>query len=348
MWPLNPILSLLTALSIYSWMPNSAMAMDSGSKNLCRMLFIDQAASRFETIPAWSKNGLSKIDLDVAQYFLPAEFQEKIEKEQGPIRGELKVYLPESLPSRGFFDTLTSGPILRTMEHFKTLGDINDSGFRLSLSTRDHPSFIEATVIFDQNPEIAYIEGLAMSNPLNTANKNLHITQHSKGLPYPVFKHLKKSLFGFLEKGGIKTIATSGAQDYTVSLLYRKFLGFKPNTEYSEKIYTYLDNAYDVFRKLPEPMATKNADEFSKIVGTIREPDPDFLAAELEWQKIYSGEKSDWASERYYDNDGNIIGVRMQAPGTKRSRQFLLNFNYKNYFFHWSRVNGLMTLEVSQ
>lgn len=352
------ILGFFIVQSIYSWMPNSALALERPSKSLCRALFIDTPAIRIdktasakslsESLRPWNKNNLSQLGLGVESFFLPAEFQQKVEQEQGPITGLIEVFSPDSLMPKGLIERFTHAHTLRTLEHIMTIGDKSNHGFRITLSTRESPSFVKIVGVFDRNqPNKIHFRDLRLSNPLAKEGSPLHLNQNDKGLPYPVFKYLKDSLFEFLRMGNINTIVMEGAQNYTVSVLYRRFVGFAPNSTASKTNFEYLDYLFSFAKKLPPHLAPKNVDEFSRTLGSFDKPSKRFLAVEEMWGSVISkSEKSPLGLNPIYNQEGKPIAVSFESADGQRPEMYFINPDNPYHLIHWSRYKGLHSLEL--
>lgn len=132
-------------------------------------------------------------------------------------------------------------------------------------------TYIRVALVADpDNPKSLIVDNLDLQDPLKSGKKDhLNIDQKGKGLPPQVFQHIRSKLFEIARAGGFTEIRTTSQQNYTVLMLYRRFVGMVPADSESQKKIEYLDSLYHFARKeLPESERVRNVEEFSRILGT--------------------------------------------------------------------------------
>jgi len=132
-------------------------------------------------------------------------------------------------------------------------------------------TYIRVALIIDpNNPKSLIVDNLNLQDPLQSRKKDqLNIDQKGKGLPPQVFQHIRGKLFEIARAGGFSEIRTVAQQNYTVLMLYRRFVGMVPADSETQKKLEYLDSLYHFARKeLPESERVRNVEEFSRLLGT--------------------------------------------------------------------------------
>lgn len=113
------------------------------------------------------------------------------------------------------------------------------------------------------------IEELRLENPLSS-RQNIHLSQYKKGLPADVFRYARDRIFEIARAGGFAYLATGGAQNYAVSMLYRRVVGMRPVTAEGEALFSRLDALFFTARKLvPDPFRIDSLDDFAETLGDV-------------------------------------------------------------------------------
>ncbi len=251
-----------------------------------------------------------------AEDFLPPEFLEKIKKEAGPIHA-------------------------RVFDYTKSAGDdIGYESAHFEIQSRGWP-FMRWSLIFDRaRPGHIEISELILENPIfDKASSKLRLSQEKKGLPISVFMFVREKIVEFLHAGGFKNILAV-PENYTVSVLYRKFVQFSPANNRSLSRFHDVDKLFQYARSsLPLDVRVKSMDEFSKILGTGAERIPDALI-EVEdlWRNRKNG-KIPTGLEPFRDASGNLLGlIDRRNKNTKPAIYFFDNRKADGTFLRWSTL----------
>ncbi|WP_413581714.1 hypothetical protein [Bdellovibrio sp. HCB288] len=119
----------------------------------------------------------------------------------------------------------------------------NQNGVTLNFSTSDGLLIGHLSIWPGSSRHSAVIENLRLENPLaNSEYKTLGHAQEKKGMPAPVFNHLRDRLFDFLKAGGFKEIEVLTSQNISTYFLYNRMIGAEPVSDNGRKMNTYVMN----------------------------------------------------------------------------------------------------------
>lgn len=246
-------------------------------------------------------------------------------------------------PFEKFVDSLTSRDVDR--KHYGQGFPKGHIGYKIIF--RDLLfKFIELTISIDpEKPYSVEISELQLINPIaQQSSFALRDSQIRKGMPISVFNHLKRQFFKFLQYGEISQITSEGAQNYSVSLLYRRLIGMKPATIESEKFYEYADYLYNLTRRGPEIIRSHNVNDYTKWIGSIKPISKEFEQAETVWMKAHKEGKIPENMEAVYDQAKLVALVEKNSNERKI---YFIDPNLPNRFFHWRRYVNHSELVVS-
>lgn len=144
----------------------------------------------------------------------------------------------------------------------------NANTLSFSLSTESSNGFMSWILIDEGKPEALRVEGLMVENPLNSDRARLHLTQSKSGAPVEVFRYAKNQLLELVKQAGKNKITATGAQDYTVLMLYTRLVGMSPETAEGKQSMKLLDDLYSFARKnFPDEYRPKSLNDFSLSLG---------------------------------------------------------------------------------
>ncbi|MFZ3229126.1 MAG: hypothetical protein WA160_02890 [Pseudobdellovibrio sp.] len=308
---------------------------------------VDLKTSTPTDFKSWSQEHIPK-KISASQ-LLPIKYLEKLEQSLGQVTVEINDFTKKGLHPK-FLDYLTEAHEKRQQFAKKNFGDAE--GIEITFSAKENKNFMMISVLFDPtNPGLVRLANLELVNPVPSANlPKLHQSQAAKGMPYPAFKYLQKKIFAFLKQGQFNTVHVDRAQNYTVSLLYRKLLNFNPSTKESERTYLNLDKIYNFSKNLPISLRTNSIDEFSKIIGDQFSPNAKFLSDEKLWEDSLIKNEFPKNMKLLYDKKNELTAITIQNESDgKTALYFIDTASYSYQFIHWSRllIDQPMDLELS-
>jgi hypothetical protein len=182
--------------------------------------------------------------------------------------------------------------------------------------------------------ESAVIENLLLENPLRKdATTKLGYDQDKKGLPGPVFFHVRDRLFEFLKAGGYKELEVLSSQNISVYFLYNRMIGAEPNTEVAKQMNSYLWTIVRMRKEIWGPEA-HTMDEITRFMENPAQ-------IGIPGDKLEILKKSGY--EGVYDKDGNLIAVRTpQKPGLTLAERTNLVIPFlpgKPAFQSWEKIH---------
>ncbi len=223
---------LAISIVLLAGIPQSLRADENLRAGDCEGLFAEVGAVDSPTFRPWSFAGT--LDLSPEQ-ILPAAFLKKLSTAFG-IPAKLDVY------------NLSFQKRIKISISDRSIVTIN-----LNRDPRDSTS--------------VYVDNLTLENPLGD-EKHLHLSQDHKGLPVAVSSHIRDQILELLRAAGFKTVHASSAQNYVVSLLYRRWVGMRPASSEGEKMYRYFDELFLKSRQLlPETERPRSLNDFALFFG---------------------------------------------------------------------------------
>ncbi len=107
----------------------------------------------------------------------------------------------------------------------------------------DKTTMAEFDIWNGSQPGQIVLEHLFAENPMQPkGHAKLGLDQLKKGLPSPVFTHVRDQIFEFFKAGGYREIEIRSSQNIAVYFLYNKVVGGEPITERAQLMNTYLRN----------------------------------------------------------------------------------------------------------
>lgn len=245
-----------------------------------------------------------------ARSFLPADYTAEVESRAGAIKFEVLQY--DGLkPSEGLMEYVV--PI----ENPKQLKKNRQNFYTVSIQAISANKQFTASfefVYYKKDPSRVILNNLSISDQTSNAPGQLHQTQSASGASLPVLRASLENIISFLKNRKISTLEIPGTTDYTVSLLYRKFLGFSPKNMQVEENFDVFDQAYRNSKKLPKAIRPKNIDEFSRSLGTFKLKPKDFKRALAQYNRFLNGLPVDSDFQIYRDESGQPISISIIDP----------------------------------
>jgi hypothetical protein len=329
------LLGLLLALLVINGTAHFSYAAPLAT-GACHAVFLKEPMQ----IPEWNLKSTAALELPIAEIFLPEKFKNEIERELGPIKEQFAFY-DSTAQIRRKAKTPPSQHLFHVVNEYK------GKGFELSFSLKEKADpFIEIIGLFDkEDPTKIHLTSLSLSNPLSKKTNALHQSQETKGLPYPVFKFMKERLFYFLKQGGVRTIEVEAAEDYTVSVLYRRFVGLKPANELSQIYFELFDWLYKSAKYISPEIEYKNIDEFSRLLGSAEPAPPSFYAAEAQWKNVLSGIEPVPTNFSIYKYEDKTYAFAIRDGENKGL--YFVHPEQPAYVFHWSNTIEQLHLKMN-
>lgn len=252
-----------------------------------------------------------------ASDLLTPEFISSLEQSVGPVQ------ISFSSENLKLSDKLAA-VIFRTRS--ASLQDIKSLSVKIVAGKKDVVNF---TLYFDKKSDYVAVDGLEVSNPIDTQVENLHMSQTSKGMPVSEFNKAKTMIVNLIKKEGWQGILCLGTTHYLVSMLYQRFIGMKP-TEVSSKYYTYLESIRKNF---------SSSKMFYESLGSIR-PDMLMVGIEQAWATVKNQEDMMQKGFSPLYKDDQIVAVSYSGRlSNNELRTYIIDpFESGKSFMHWSRM----------
>lgn len=223
----------------------------------------------------WQSSGVLIPSPFQARNFLPQDYLAEVESRVGSLKFEVTAF-------DGFDSPTSLKDILIPDRDPKELLKNKKDYFSVQIAAQSADAKFKATFefIFLKNDKTkVLLNNLSIWDSSLATQSPHHQTQTARGASLPVLRRSLDQIFSFLRKRGIQSVEASAATDYTVSLLYRKFLGFKPSTTEATDVYAAFDHTYRNSKSLPEAVRPKSVDDFSRSLGSIKSNDENFRRA---------------------------------------------------------------------